>query len=711
MLTQRSTPHTQGRFDARCNKNNAKMSSNNNMLYTLPALDKLFEAIPADQIKRLPSNQVNDLINISDAENIPEFIKDLTVVPHCHVIGMLQFELFGDRKSSGCSTPISSSTKDTALAMALAVQHLNTGNPSIVNTLGKLRESMCSNTVFTIEYVDTRNDPGLVINEVFNVTERKVEDYGYKMPCSFVGAGGSAVTLPSALLTGHKGYMKVSGTSTASQLDYDDQYPNFARTIPPESDNVVPIIAYFTDILELEYLAVIHMNEPYGNSFAEALARETDKLGVLNVRRISIDSTGDTIKSALNELKASQYRYVFAVMPNTHFYNELLFTAFEIGLAGKKSHYQWFFSDSFSDNGGIDLSNNTLRMAYTGTGKIRPSAGRLYHNSKFNDFASQLRDLSTSREGIEYTYRMVSTWPKNSYDNFTDEDIFTSNSNCTSNSPRDTSAFLYDATIAVGMSACYAIGLGNGQGFTGDAQFDLLTQQTRFDGATGDVDFDNITGSRTYSSTSYELTNYMTEEWLDDSTGKYRTDYKKTITNSYYKGEWVNGGETFIFSNGMTMPNQPDQVTPRNPQENLTPTYMKVLALSFSAFSMVLAIGFGLWTWRHRSTRVVKASQPFFLFLLLFGVIMVASSIIPYSMDDNTFPESACDKDDDSTFPLSACDRTCTAIFWLIFPGLSIVFSALFTKTYRINLMYVVSLSFFFFNRNCSIGSLLHLVS
>jgi len=66
---------------------------------------------------------------------------------------------------------------------------------------------------------------------------------------------------------------------------------------------------------------------------------------------------------------------------------------------------------------------------------------------------------------------------------------------------------------------------------------------------------------------------------------------------------------------------------------------------------------------------------------------MVASSIIPYSMDDNTFPESACDKDDDSTFPLSACDRTCTAIFWLIFPGLSIVFSALFTKTYRINLI------------------------
>ena len=60
------------------------------MLYTLPALDELFEAIPAAQIKRLSSNQVNDLIDISDAENIPEFIKDLTEVSHCHVIGMLR---------------------------------------------------------------------------------------------------------------------------------------------------------------------------------------------------------------------------------------------------------------------------------------------------------------------------------------------------------------------------------------------------------------------------------------------------------------------------------------------------------------------------------------------------------------------------------------------------------------------------------------------
>lgn len=667
------------------------------MLHTLPALDKLFEAIPADQIKRLASNQVNDLINISDAENIPEFINDLKVVSHCHVIGMLPLKLPVNRKS-GCSTPIYSITKDSALAMALAVQHLNTGNSSIVNTLGELRKSMCSNTVFTIEYVDTRDDPGVVIEEVFNVTGRKVEDYGYKMPCSFVGAGRAAVTLPSALLTGHKGYVEVSGTSTASQLDYADQYPNFARTIPPEYDNVVPIIAYFTNILELKYLAVIYMNEPYGNSFAEAMAQETEnKLGAPNVRRISIDSTGDTIKSALNELKASQYRYVFAVMPTTQFYNELLFTAFDMGLAGKETDYQWFFSDSFSDRS-IDLSNNTLRMAYTGTGMIRPSAGRLHNNTKFNDFASQLRNLSASREDTEYIYRIISTCPENSYNNFTDGDIFTSNSNGTRNSPSDTSAFMYDATIAVGMSACYAIGLGNGQGFTGDAQFNNLTQQTRFDGATGDVEFDNSTGSRTYNSTFYALTNYMTEEWLDEETGTYRTDYKKTITNSYYRGEWVNGEETFIFSNGMTKPNQPDQLTPRNPERNLTPTTMKVIALFFSAFSMLLAIGFGLWTLRHRSTRVVKASQPFFLFLILFGVIMVASSIIPYSMDDSTLSESACDK-------------ACTAIFWLLFPGLSIIFSALFTKTYRINLMYVVSLSFFLSNRNCSIGSLLHLVS
>jgi hypothetical protein len=196
------------------------------MLYTLPVFDRIFEKVPSENITRQTSSQVNNLLGINlddisdlmtDNESEDEDVKDLyqsplLIVPNCHVIGMLPF-------SQGLSVDTNPKSMEHASAVALALQHLNTGNSSIVNSLREIRESMCSELTFTLEFIDTKGDPGVAIDEVFNFTERTIENNGYRTPCSFIGATRSAVTIPAALVTGHKGYMELSGSSTGFQLD------------------------------------------------------------------------------------------------------------------------------------------------------------------------------------------------------------------------------------------------------------------------------------------------------------------------------------------------------------------------------------------------------------------------------------------------------------------------------------------------------------
>jgi len=76
------------------------------------------------------------------------------------------------------------------------------------------------------------------------------------------------------------------------------------------------------------------------------------------------------------------------------------------------------------------------------------------------------------------------------------------------------------------------------------------------------------------------------------------------------------------------------------------------------------------------SSVVVAAAQPFFLIMTAFGTLVMASTLIPLSFDDGGDIDS-----------LSESDRTamCMSIPWLAFTGFSIVFSALFAKTWRIN--------------------------
>lgn len=118
----------------------------------------------------------------------------------------------------------------------------------------------------------------------------------------------------------------------------------------------------------------------------------------------------------------------------------------------------------------------------------------------------------------------------------------------------------------------------------------------------------------------------------------------------------------------------PDQLPPISVDQSLLGSLKYV---GYTCFGLVAACSLSAiaWTLCHRHTTVVKASQPFFLVMTATGVIIMASALLPLSMDDQGQEEI------DET----RAKGICMSLPWLIFVGFSITFAALFSKTWRIN--------------------------
>lgn len=100
------------------------------------------------------------------------------------------------------------------------------------------------------------------------------------------------------------------------------------------------------------------------------------------------------------------------------------------------------------------------------------------------------------------------------------------------------------------------------------------------------------------------------------------------------------------------------------------------------AIIVLFALGCIAWTIKYRQDFVVRAAQPFFLIMVATGAIIMSSSLIPLSFDDGGEIDT-----------LSESDRVamCMSIPWLAFLGFTITFSALFSKTWRVNRLFKTS--------------------
>jgi ABC-type sugar transport system substrate-binding protein len=97
-----------------------------------------------------------------------------------------------------------------------------------------------------------------------------------------------------------------------------------------------------------------------------------------------------------------------------------------------------------------------------------------------------------------------------------------------------------------------------------------------------------------------------------------------------------------------------------------------VLGYTLFAFVALLSILLLCWTCVNRNARTIRASQPVFMAMLCVGSLIMASAMIPLGIEDRR------------SYSQKGTDIACMSIPWLMAIGFCTIFSALFTKTWRI---------------------------
>ncbi len=566
----------------------------------------------------------------------------------CHLDGMQPFT-YGDKKAVQMHY-------EGATAIALAAHHLNVGDGSLVPEVEGL--PIRCNIRFTVEFADTEYSPSVAVDHVLNITSRLpgVE----RKPCAFIGAHRSAISIPTSMLTGLWNYPQVSGGSTSADLDDTDQYPLFGRTVPSDHGNAVPIIQFMHDVLGINHLAVLNVNDAYGNAFVQGLRLAADLLAPdMKIHQVPVDEGMDSIRYALTSIKEMQYKYIFAILFTPEVHDAVLMEAFEMGIAGTGKH-TWLFGDSFDKvNGRTMKANSPLNLAYRGVGMLEATGGvDGIGLSGFDEFLNRMAEVNNPTD-LDYLFSLFPRHDDTRYQKSID-----SFSNFLSPATAVPAPFLYEATIALGLAACSAV--DGDLKLDGKEHFNKMVN-TVFQGINEYVVFDPITGSKDPTYTLYKVTNYVDQPASED--GMVR--FAESVTHLYREGAWEELSP-FVFNDGSNkIPSDIPLVILEN---EVVHVGVRVSVLVLCGMVVILGVGLMAWTHQNRKARVVLASQPFFLHIVCVGAIVMACTIIPLSIDHGLSS-------------LDGCTLACISIPWLGIMGFSMTVSALFTKTHRINMI------------------------
>jgi hypothetical protein len=363
------------------------------------------------------------------------------------------------------------------------------------------------------------------------------------------------------------------------------------------------------------------------------------------------------MQKTVSYLKQTEYRYFFGIIFSTAHYEPFMTEAVKQGIAGTGKH-TWFFSDAISTSAISSASferDSPVHLASKGAFRIG-AVGGIPGIPIYDKFIESIKDLNNPQD-IEYLREKHPTYPEEpDYEPLAIDDAFFDGID-------GPASFLYDATIALGLAACSVTKPDTY--FNGTEHFQAVLNTT-FEGATGEVLLDPVTGTRIATSARFTLLNIV-EDPVDDSSKN--VTFSLIETDLFQNGEWLSL-ESVIFNDGSRIP--PPDLPKVTVDMNYIGTGWRAAGLAMAGVILLLSIGFAVWTRRKRNTRVVKASQPLFLFIICAGCFLMGSSVIPLSFDDEIASEKGC-------------DIACIAVPWILSIGWVISFSALFTKTHRIN--------------------------
>jgi len=204
--------------------------------------------------------------------------------------------------------------------------------------------------------------------------------------------------------------------------------------------------------------------------------------------------------------------------------------------------------------------------------------------------------------------------------------------------------------------------------FTGPQLYEQLLK-VEFEGASGKVTFDEY-GNRASDGVQYRVDNLLLSEKNSDALHfRFETSLAAVIG-----GPNITEVNPFIFASGIQTP--PADLPPVDMDFKLIPSWGKSLGYALGSSLIILSFTTIVWTWRKREMHVVKAAQPPFLVQICVGILIMATSIFPMSLGGGG--------EDEVSNPWKY-NAACQSTMWLLCLGFVVSFSAIFSKTLRLN--------------------------
>ena len=572
--------------------------------------------------------------------------------------------------------------------LMLAAHHFNNGDGAVVREVEGLNETCPVRIV--MDHHDSESSPGVAMN----IFQRQVMEGERHPPSALIGASRSAVSTPLAIFSGLYQIPLVSPFSTSMELDNIRQYPYFSRLVPSDAGTARALVAYLRSRrADLRHLGVIYLNDAYGSAYFQAIQdaagdgsgnddKDADWDAIL-VKGASFlytrdESSAEQIDLAIQKLADTGYRTFFGVFYDEH-YDLVMERAVYHGIAGPG--YTWILSDGLSEtylHKRKFEARSPLAIASQGVGIIMAEGGRpgIIKGGDARTGYDRLDDVwyRQGAEVVEY-YNCVSHPKSNTMSNQSiyyqaPPDFFLSRSL----HPTAGATFGYDSIMALGLAACGLFKNGTtdavGTAF-GEELIDAFVKQ-EFEGGSGTIKISPKTKTRTPETAFFVLYNAVGITSGGMTTFTVRDASHSSITGSGKEIQWANfDGVSYIYSDGTA--NFPPSLPPMEPikMKHLTPAILSI-GILMAAIVMLTALLFMYWTYANSRKRVVKASQPMFLQMVCLGTLFMAAAIVSSSVDDGVADQSTC-------------NVMCMLSPWFFFCGFVISFSALFSKTWRIN--------------------------
>ena len=522
----------------------------------------------------------------------------------------------------------------------LALKHFNERSDAVISDL-KQRLEGCD-IQLGIEYRDTQYSRIAGARHLTEILESQPP------PAALVGAGRSDVSETISTLSGMFRLPQISPHSSAASLDDKIKYPYFARTTPSNAADGKAAVDYLHH-LEVSHMAVIYILDTNGIAYQQAIQREASahNMTVFSIPYLHDAGGEDSMVQALQRLRDVSVRYVFAVIePAT--WKQFIRIAVNEGVIGN-AEYVWLFhsgmvglvpeelqADTEYDIARAIHGSGVLLKDFPGNEIVDAELVKLENDTRLQqDFVSKWSEPEVF-DGFDFRY------PGPNYPQYIN----------------------YDTIMALGFAACDI----DTDFFTGDELYQSLLR-TEFQGASDYVSFDNATGTR--NSVPFRVDNIlMVDKGNKDDKGNI-LGFVQSPAARVNTHDITVLKEFIYWDNTTTIP----LVLPALEQDtNPIPTGLLAMGLTLCSLSMLLAVCWSIWTYYYRNSEVVKVSQPFFLIQLCIGSFLMASSIIPMSLQE-------------PALRTQGLDIACMTIPWLLITGYATSFAALFSKSWRVNML------------------------